>query len=154
VYCMNICIPLMFIEQYCWHCADFTLNNNQTFQRFISKGTKTNLCSSFGVRFMVFNATFNNSSVISWLSVLLVEETGTHQKCWRIQLTQHHRLKKIFGANKKRFKLKFRTMISVFENKWHTRTTDQRGTRGHRGRDRMVVGFTRNENKFVFLFWG
>jgi hypothetical protein len=25
---------------------------------------------------MVFNATFNNSSVISWWSVLLVEETG------------------------------------------------------------------------------
>jgi hypothetical protein len=27
------------------------------------------------VWFMVFNATFNNISVISWLSVLLVEET-------------------------------------------------------------------------------
>jgi len=26
--------------------------------------------------FMVFNATFNNISVIPWLSVLLVEETG------------------------------------------------------------------------------
>ena len=26
--------------------------------------------------FMVFNATFNNISVISWRSVLLVEETG------------------------------------------------------------------------------
>jgi hypothetical protein len=29
-----------------------------------------------GFRFMVFNATFNNISVISWRSVLLVEETG------------------------------------------------------------------------------
>jgi hypothetical protein len=28
------------------------------------------------VRFMVFNATFNNISAISWQSVLLVEETG------------------------------------------------------------------------------
>jgi hypothetical protein len=28
-----------------------------------------------GVRVMVFNATFNNISVISWRSVLLVEET-------------------------------------------------------------------------------
>ena len=28
------------------------------------------------VWFMVFNATFNNLSVISWQSVLLVEETG------------------------------------------------------------------------------
>ena len=29
-----------------------------------------------GCRFMVFNATFNNISAISWWSVLLVEETG------------------------------------------------------------------------------
>jgi hypothetical protein len=28
------------------------------------------------IRVMVFNATFNNISVISWWSVLLVEETG------------------------------------------------------------------------------
>jgi hypothetical protein len=30
----------------------------------------------YRLRFMVFNATFNNISVISWRSVLLVEETG------------------------------------------------------------------------------
>jgi len=29
---------------------------------------------------MVFNATFNNISVISWQSVLLVEETGENRK--------------------------------------------------------------------------
>ena len=29
---------------------------------------------------VVFNATFNNISVISWLSVLLVEEIGVHEK--------------------------------------------------------------------------
>ena len=29
-----------------------------------------------GVKVMVFNTTFNNISVISWQSVLLVEETG------------------------------------------------------------------------------
>ena len=28
------------------------------------------------VRLMVFNATFNNASVMSWRSLLLVEETG------------------------------------------------------------------------------
>jgi hypothetical protein len=28
--------------------------------------------------FMVFNATFNNISVIPWQAVLLVEETGVH----------------------------------------------------------------------------
>jgi hypothetical protein len=31
---------------------------------------------SVGVRVMVFNATLNNDSVISWWSVLMVEETG------------------------------------------------------------------------------
>jgi len=30
------------------------------------------------VRVMVFNATFNNISAISWRSVLLMEETGVH----------------------------------------------------------------------------
>jgi hypothetical protein len=29
---------------------------------------------------MVFNITFNNISVISWLSVLLVEETGENHR--------------------------------------------------------------------------
>jgi hypothetical protein len=32
------------------------------------------------VRAMMFNATFNNISVISWLSVLLVEETEYQEK--------------------------------------------------------------------------
>ena len=35
---------------------------------------------SRGFGFMVFNATFNNISVISWRSVLLVEETGVPEK--------------------------------------------------------------------------
>ena len=39
------------------------------------------------VRFMVFNATFNNISVISWWSVLLVEETREPgENHWLIQL--------------------------------------------------------------------
>jgi len=32
-----------------------------------------------GIMVMVFNATFNNVSVISWQSVLLVEETGENR---------------------------------------------------------------------------
>ena len=32
------------------------------------------------VRVMVFNVTFNNISLISWQSVLLVEETGVSDK--------------------------------------------------------------------------
>ena len=34
------------------------------------------MCKNGLVWFMMFNATFNNISVISWWSVLLVEETG------------------------------------------------------------------------------
>ena len=33
-----------------------------------------------GVKVMVFNATFNNISVILWRSVLLVEETGVSEE--------------------------------------------------------------------------
>jgi len=44
---------------------------------------------------MVFNATFNNISAISWWSVLLVEETGVAGKkppfC-RKKLTLYHRM--------------------------------------------------------------
>jgi hypothetical protein len=41
------------------------------------------LCSAWGyiiVRVMVFNVTFNNMLVISWLSVLLLEETGENHQ--------------------------------------------------------------------------
>ena len=38
--------------------------------------TYTHFNWMFWFSFMVFNATFNNISVISWWSVLLVEETG------------------------------------------------------------------------------
>jgi hypothetical protein len=35
------------------------------------------ICFNFGKEcVLLFNATFNNISVMSWLSVLLVEETG------------------------------------------------------------------------------
>ena len=41
---------------------------------------------------MVFNATLNNISVISWLSVLLMEETSTRRKSptCRKSLTNYH----------------------------------------------------------------
>jgi SpoU rRNA methylase family enzyme len=41
---------------------------------------KINHCSLLGVRVMVFNATFNNISVLLWRSVLLVEETDYPEK--------------------------------------------------------------------------
>ena len=42
---------------------------------FEVKTAKEKVKPNTGVRVMVFNATFNNISVISWWSVLLVEET-------------------------------------------------------------------------------
>jgi hypothetical protein len=36
--------------------------------------------SGLGLGFMVFNATFNNISVILWRSVLLVEETNVPEE--------------------------------------------------------------------------
>jgi hypothetical protein len=38
------------------------------------------ITKGFEISIMVFNATFNNISVISWRSVLLVEETGVSGK--------------------------------------------------------------------------
>ena len=48
------------------YCVYFELNPSQ----------KDNTAVGLVGWFMVFNATFNNISVISWRSVLLVEETG------------------------------------------------------------------------------
>jgi hypothetical protein len=53
-----------FVEVFCLHDAQ------------ISKYLCNHKTKIKGVRVMVFNATFNNISVISWQSVLLVEETG------------------------------------------------------------------------------
>jgi hypothetical protein len=39
---------------------------------------------------MVFNATFNNISVISWLSVLLVEKTAVPGQNHRLALNSHN----------------------------------------------------------------
>ena len=46
---------------------------------FLAKNVTGNMLVCF-VCLMVFNATFNNISVISWRSVLLVEEIGELEK--------------------------------------------------------------------------
>ena len=48
------------------------------------------------VWFMVLYATFNNISVISWLSVLLLEETGVPQE--NHQLAANHRQNLSYNA--------------------------------------------------------
>ena len=45
-------------------------------QIIIKPKARSSSCIHVGVRVMVFNVTFNNISVISWRSVLFVDETG------------------------------------------------------------------------------
>jgi hypothetical protein len=45
-------------------------------ERQLTKLSAANITEKSLVWFMVFNATFNNISVISWRSVLLVDKTG------------------------------------------------------------------------------
>ena len=56
--------------------SDCCLKLIEQFSSYIMVGTSNISIRWFSVRVMVFNATFNNISVISWQSVLLVEETG------------------------------------------------------------------------------
>jgi hypothetical protein len=48
----------------------------------INKGTRDEILSEINLVnwFMMFNATFNNISVIQWWSVLLVEEAGDNRR--------------------------------------------------------------------------
>ena len=56
----------------------FYLHKQDT--EIISSALNQKMHFSISVCLMVFNATFNNISVISWRSVLLVEETGVPEE--------------------------------------------------------------------------
>jgi len=56
--------------------------------------------------FMVCNATFNNISVISWRSVLLVEETGVHGENHR-PVASHSQI------------LNYQCFVSLYSQKFH-----------------------------------
>ena len=60
---------IMYVKKDC--CNFFLLQLNQILRLNLNKGW---------VGFMVFNATVNNISVISWRSALLVEETGENHR--------------------------------------------------------------------------
>ena len=47
---------------------------------YVKRITQRCTCVQVYVRVMMFNAAFNNISVISWRSVILVEETGENRK--------------------------------------------------------------------------
>jgi hypothetical protein len=63
------------------HCYVFRYYYNVIFAQHIFIYIQLNLTAlKWFLWFMVFNATFNNISVISWRSVLLVEETGENHQ--------------------------------------------------------------------------
>ena len=61
-------LDFFFILNYCETCINCTLNKTES----LIYQTIYKLYIGFNFRFVVFNATFNNISVISWRSVLLV----------------------------------------------------------------------------------
>jgi hypothetical protein len=63
----------LLIPDYCYICCDYWHTYAKAYITSISY-------IRVGFRIMVFNATFNNISVISCRSVLLVEETGVQEK--------------------------------------------------------------------------
>jgi hypothetical protein len=90
------------------------------------------------VRVMVFNATFNNISAISWRSVLLVEETGVPRENHRPvtnhwQTLSHNVVFFIKIRAERAFWYSFSVSILRIMSNF---------IMGHRGHDRMVVGFT------------
>ena len=70
-----------------------------------------------GLGFLVFNATFNNISVISWRSVLLMEETGVPRENHRpaasnIQLLHLNEINmRFYGAEYNNIELGFSCSI-------------------------------------------
>jgi hypothetical protein len=55
---------------------NLVFTNPQQIVRYKISHSKNSLTFVIGVKVREFNATFNNISVISWQSILLVEETG------------------------------------------------------------------------------
>jgi hypothetical protein len=87
---------------------------------------------------MVLSATFNNVSVISWLSVLLVEETGVPGENNR-PVASHRQLNAIYNKEET-LTCQLRKFIFVCLIDYFSTCTFPILER--HGRDRMVVGFT------------
>jgi nucleoside-specific outer membrane channel protein Tsx len=73
-HCFNIFLRwVTIIIVYSEMCLTRAMNKTEV---CINRGDTFNIKPNMFVCLVVFNATFNNISVISWRSVLLVEETG------------------------------------------------------------------------------
>jgi len=87
VVCCNVTVTSTSVKECVWHVSWVTGAFTRSCQHIHSSSSKSIVylsCNHYNsctikvwkwVRVMVFNATFNNISVISWQSVLLVEET-------------------------------------------------------------------------------
>jgi hypothetical protein len=58
----------------------YFIKQANTINTIIYNGVSLKEYTLRGIRLMMFNATFNNISAISWWSVLLVEETGENNR--------------------------------------------------------------------------
>jgi hypothetical protein len=67
------------------------MHNSTTHERYMNtrQTYKLEISNVLKFRVMVFNAAFNNISVISWWSILMVEETGeNHEPTARLDDSQ------------------------------------------------------------------
>ena len=83
----NEAFPLycVFFQKTSYFTREYNLMHlNTLLSTYVIKGQPYHkiqaLCQCYWVRVMVFNATFNNISAISWQSVLLMEETEVPEK--------------------------------------------------------------------------
>jgi hypothetical protein len=73
---LSTTLVTLFCLIYVWLYVIFKWGGGVVVVMVCFRGLKNNKCPWIRVRVMLFNATFNNNSIISWRSVLLVEETG------------------------------------------------------------------------------
>jgi hypothetical protein len=95
----------------------------------------------FDNRVMVFKATFNNISVISWQSVLLVEETGVPGENHRPVESHWQTLSHNVVSNTPRM-IKWLVSTCLYILIFHFLLQVDVSWYNRGGRDRMVVGFT------------
>jgi hypothetical protein len=96
----RICVYYFIVPSCCLHSGIWTIQRSKEKNAFMLQYNyipivicNRQVCQFRGLGIMVFNATFNNISVISWRSVLLVKQTGVPGKTtdlWQITDKFYH----------------------------------------------------------------